>query len=120
MADKTKSNEQYQQLLAQQLAMNEQTWTTLARNGLKPDAEVQLDFSYYGPNEERVNALKDFLQAETDYTANVAEGDGRWALTGRTQKTRVSKEILDQWVDWMIIAGLRYGCQFDGWGTEVP
>ena len=31
----------------------------------------------------------------------------------------ISPEILDQWVDWMVAAGLERDCEFDGWGTQV-
>ena len=44
---------------------------------------------------------------------------GLWVVSGRTQKTAVSKEILDQWVEWMVAAGFDHQCEFDGWGTSV-
>jgi hypothetical protein len=42
-----------------------------------------------------------------------------WTVAGSTQLTRISPEILDQWVDWMVAAGLERNCEFDGWGTEI-
>ena len=41
-----------------------------------------------------------------------------WEVTGTTQPTKVSLEILDEWVAWMVAAGFEHGgCRFDGWGT---
>jgi len=45
---------------------------------------------------------------------------GMWLVEGRTQPTEVNKEILLQWVEYMVAAGYKYGCYFDGWGAEVP
>ncbi len=44
-----------------------------------------------------------------------------YGVTGSTLPTTVSPEILDQWFEWMVLAGYENrGCKFDGWGTEVP
>ena len=41
------------------------------------------------------------------------------AGVGTTQKTKITLEILNQWVTWMVAAGVDHGCLFDGWGTSV-
>ena len=38
---------------------------------------------------------------------------------GNTQLTKISPDILGEWIDWMVTAGLERDCEFDGWGTEV-
>lgn len=114
------SNERYQSRLAHQLAMNKETWSALLRNGFQPEVEVQLEFAYDGPSEESLTALKRTLEAETDYEVTLAESDGGARWVGAAQKTTISPDILDQWVDWMITVGLRQDCIFDGWGTEIP
>ena len=113
------SDVKYQELLAKQLAMNGKTLERLVINGLKDDTEVQLDFFYYGQDEEAGQRFVDFLLKESGYNAAIAKDDDGWAVTGKTKNTRVTKEILDRWVDWMIIAGLKYDFEFDGWGTVV-
>ena len=57
---------------------------------------------------------------------NVASSGGgllkkkTWAVSGTTQETEVSLEILDDWVRWMVAAGeANGGCDFDGWGAQV-
>jgi hypothetical protein len=45
----------------------------------------------------------------------------QWSVTGSTQPTPVSLDILHRWVGWMVAAGAENGgCDFDGWGAEAP
>ena len=113
----------YRRLLAKQLTMNEETWRVLQSHGVTEASELRLDFTYRAPSRASAEALKSVLGDETDYKVSV-ESDGgmfskRWSVVGSTQPTSVSATILDQWVDWMVTAGLHQDCEFDGWGTEV-
>jgi hypothetical protein len=116
---------QYRALLDQQVAMNRQSWSALAARGVSTSSELRLDFAFRAPNEAAARALTSLLSDQTDYEVAVqSESAGifrkRWSVIGHTQPTMVSPDILDQWVDWMITAGvLSGGCEFDGWGTEV-
>lgn len=109
----------YRALLSRQLAMNAQTWGVLQARGVSETTELRLDFAYRAPNEAGAIALRDLLSTETDYEVRADSDGGRWSVLGRTQGTSVSLEILDQWVDWMVSAGMQTGCEFDGWGTEL-
>ena len=109
--------EWYESTLQEQLAMNEQTWSTLQENGVDDSTELSLDFAYDAPGETEAEALATHLRAETDYEVSVEDG---W-VSGSTKPMRVSREILDQWVERMVAAGAEHGpCQFDGWGAELP
>ena len=113
----------YEKLLVRQLAMNSQTWATLQGHGATEQSELRLDFSYNARNQESAEALCAFLQEETDYEVRV-ESDGslfgrKWRVEGTTQATKVSQEILDEWVTWMVTAGKDKACAFDGWGTSI-
>jgi hypothetical protein len=114
---------EYQQNLSRQLAMNRQTWQQLVAHGYKPENELRLDFFYFAPNREKAIALKDFLNRETDYEVVVTSTGSflrkSWQVTGTTRNTKISPEILDQWVTWMAAAGQDHDCLFDGWGTSV-
>jgi hypothetical protein len=108
---------QPEDILARQLAMNRQTWVALQAHGVTEDTELRLDFSYVAPAHEQAEELARFLHQETDYEVR-ADGD---SVSGSTQATTVSPEVLDQWVEWMVYAGAEHGrCEFDGWGTAVP
>jgi hypothetical protein len=109
----------YRRSLASQLTMNESTWPALQAHGVSAATKLRLDFSYNAPAE----ALKVVLEEETDYVVVVKSDGGmfkkRWTVVGSSQPTAVSAAILDQWVDWMVTAGLHQNCEFDGWGAEV-
>ncbi|HEY4216852.1 MAG TPA: hypothetical protein VGM67_06915 [Gemmatimonadaceae bacterium] len=113
----------YRRLLSKQLAMNEQTWRTLRGHGVTEAIELRLDFAYNAPDRASAESLKAVLEGETDYEVRVTASGGMlrkaWAVAGSTQQTMISAAILDQWVDWMVTAGLHQNCDFDGWGSQV-
>ncbi len=113
----------YRELLDRQLAMNEQTWRTLQIHGVTLDSELRLDFAFRAPTQAAAEGLKSLLEDQTDYSASTRSSGSllgrQWTVTGSTQPTKISPEILDQWVDWMVTAGLERDCEFDGWGAEV-
>ena len=113
----------YRELLGRQLAMNEQTWRTLQGHGVTLDSEVRLDFAFRAPSQAAAEGLKGLLEDQTDYEVSATSHGSvlrrQWTVTGSTQPTKISPEILDQWVDWMVRAGLERHCEFDGWGTEI-
>jgi regulator of ribonuclease activity B len=116
------SDDKYESTLAKQLAMNERTWVALQNHGITQTTLLRLDFLYYCPSESSAQQLAAFLEDETDYEVEMrADRDtkGKWVVEGQTQETSVSREILDQWVEWMVAAGFDHECVFDGWGASV-
>ena len=110
----------YINLLATHLSMNRQTWVTLQRHGVTEATQVRLDFSYCARDRKAANLLRTLIRDETDYDVRVATSPrGDVLVEGSTQKTAISPTVLDQWVTWMVDAGKRCGCDFDGWGTPV-
>lgn len=116
-------DDRYQNLLGKHLAMNQQTWRRLRELGVTPSTSLRLDFSYRPPDRKSAEALRELLVEQTDYDVQVERSGAllskEWTVQGSTPATTVSPEILDQWVDWMVSAGLERGCEFDGWGTEI-
>ena len=116
-------DERYRRVLARQLAMTEITWRRLQDLGVMETTQVCLDFAYLAPNRASADALRLVLTDETDYDATVQSSGGlfarRWTLTGSTRPTTISPAILNQWVDWMVTAGLHQNCEFDGWGVQA-
>jgi hypothetical protein len=79
--------------------------------------ELRLGFFYEAPSDGAAEELAAFLRAETDYDVSV---DGV-SVSGTTQPTSVSARVLDDWVEWMVLAGAEHGrCEFDGWGAAIP
>jgi len=113
----------YRRLLAKQLVMNQETWGRLRTHGVDETTQLRLDFSYVAADRASAESLNAVLSDQTDYDVKVQSTGTftkRWTVEGSTQPTAVSNAILDQWVDWMVTAGLHQNCEFDGWGTEVP
>jgi hypothetical protein len=115
-----------EQVLSKQLAMNQATWRTLQQHGISEDADLRLDFTYIAAGEKEAEDLTALLRRETDYEVRMMSSGGgllkkkRWTVSGTTQPTSVNLDILNQWVTWMVVKGFEMGCEFDGWGTQVP
>ena len=116
-------DDRYRQLLAKQLVMNKDTWAALQAHGVTESTKLCLDFAFVAPSRAKAEALQAVLVDETDYDVQVQSTGGllkrRWSVTGATKPTAISAQILDQWVTWMVTAGLHQDCDFDGWGAEV-
>jgi hypothetical protein len=116
-------DDRYRTLLGRHLAMNQPTWQRLQELGVTPSTSLRLDFSYRAPDRKSAEALRDLLTDQTDYDVDLSSSgpllSTNWTVQGTTQSTTISPEILDQWVDWMVSAGLERGCEFDGWGTQI-
>lgn len=109
-------------MLERQLAMNVQTWNALRGHGVTEQTDLRLDFSYDAPTRAAGEKLAKLLRDETDYdVADPTPSGAGFVVSGTTQVTQVSLDILNQWVDWMHAAGRQCdGCAFDGWGAQVP
>lgn len=106
--------------LKERLALTRTTWAHLQQHGVTDGTDLQLDFSYAAPTNARATELMRFFEYETDYTIRVTADRDQWFLCGYTPRVALSLAIVEQWVDWMISAGLHFECVFDGWGAEVP
>lgn len=105
--------------------MNTQTWAALQEHEVDELTELRLDFFYVARGQSEAEALGEFLRRETDYDVDVRSirkgmlSKKQWSVTGSTQPTMVSLDILNQWVGWMVAAGAENGgCEFDGWGAQ--
>ena len=105
--------------------MNERSWQALQEHGVTEASALRLDFFYVALNEGAAEQLRAFLQDETDYAVQVNSSSGvllrkkNWTVTGQTQPTGVSLDILNDWVGWMVAAGFERDCEFDGWGAQA-
>jgi hypothetical protein len=117
------AQDKYEAILAKQLAMNPATFARLESHGVKPDTELQLDFTYYAPSKEKAEKLKAVL-SEYEYAVTLKKLGllpwSKWLVSGRTGKTTLTLEKLNQWVLWMVTAGKESESEFDGWGAEIP
>jgi hypothetical protein len=105
--------------------MTPQTWAVLQEHGVDSDTELKLDFFFDAPSESAATELVAYLRLETDYEVDVdfagVPDERTWSVVGTTHTTTFTKEILIDWVRWMIAIGAEYGtCKFDGWGASLP
>jgi hypothetical protein len=116
-------DDRYRRLLAKQLVMNEGTWAALQAHGVTEVTLLCLDFAFVAPSRANAEALQRVLVDQTEYAVEVKSAGGlwskRWSVTGSTKLTTISADILDQWVTWMVTAGIHENCDFDGWGAAV-
>ena len=109
-----------ERFLREQLDLTRQTWQRLQEHGVSDGVELKLDFFYAAPTNALATELSRFFERETDYETRVTADQDQWIVRGHTQRAPLTLAILQQWVDWMISAGLHFGCVFDGWGAEAP
>jgi hypothetical protein len=110
--------------VAQQRAMNAETWKALMGLGIGEGTPLRLDFLFDAPDHPSAQALADHFTQSYDYWAEPRTERRlfrrRWVVFGRTTPVPVSQDFLDEWVETMIRAGVEHGgCDFDGWGTEA-
>jgi hypothetical protein len=113
--------------LASQLEFTPVTWAALQEHGVTEASSLALDFFYEAPGEDEAQALVAFLQAGTDYDVKAdSTKTGKffskleWAVNGTTQAQALTLLTLNEWVEWMVLAGAENGeCKFDGWGAQV-
>ena len=107
------------ELVAAMVGRNAQLWTALTQAGVTEAMELRLDFFYDSAGEAGDSELAAFLENETDY--EVLRTSKQYGVTGSTQPTTVTQQKLDEWVEWMVLAGYEHGhCKFDGWGAPIP
>lgn len=113
-------------LIVEQQDMSVGTLLQLRAHGVIDDVTLlRVGFDYDAPGESEARQLAAFLVTETDYDVEVTrvprKGFRRsWAVTGRTQETAVSSEMIAEWIRWMVLAGDQHGeCRFDGWGASA-
>ena len=117
------STDKYDVILAKQLALNHLTWAQLENSGVTPDTELQLDFAYHAPSKDKAEQLKGVL-TEYEYSVTLKKSGvlpwSKWLVSGRTSRTTLTLQKLNQWVQWMVTAGKESEAEFDGWGAELP
>ncbi|SRR6266545_1702079 len=108
-----------EELVAAMVGRNAQLWIALTKAGVTEAMELRLDFFYDSAGEASDAELAAFLESETDY--EVLRTSKQYGVTGSTQPTTVTRQKLDEWVEWMVLAGHEHGqCKFDGWGAPIP
>lgn len=110
----------YEDNIEHQLRMLDVTWRVFEEHGVTGESELILGFVYLAPNKKSANSLNASLE---NYDSSIrTEGilKKEWYVDGCTHPTKVSKEILSQWLEFMVALGWEHGCEFDGFGASMP
>ena len=80
--------DRYDEILAKQLLMNQQTWVALQGHGVTAQSQLRLEFSYNSPSRGAAEALASLVKDQTDYDVRVeAVGNflrRKWRVEGAT------------------------------------
>ena len=110
-------------IIDRQITMSGQTLDALRKAGLKDEMELQLDFFFAAPNEKAGHSLVAHLGSNDCLDVSLEKSGGfltrKFTVRGKTHPTQVNVQVLAQWIPWIVVQGITYGCEFDGWGTEV-
>lgn len=110
----------YEDNLDHQLNMLDVTWEKFIENGLTEVQEIILDFLYLAPNKEAATKLNMALENYDSAITSKGLIKKSWQVYGSSHPTTVKKEILVQWLDYMVALGWDYECEFDGFGALIP
>ena len=104
--------------LEAQLETNAQTLDKLALAGVSPEDVFRVEYFFYADAEHKAKALASDL-ARLGYEVEHRPSSKRAGLTvvtGWTTPMSLSYPVVDGWTRHMFQLGLKYDCEFDGWG----
>lgn len=115
------SEKAYEENLARQGVMNQQTLSQLGNYGVGEDSELSLEFFFYSDKQQKAEALAEQLR-DLGYRlekVDRAAGNNRlWVVSGWTTKMRMNLPTVTGWTKRMCALGNESDCDFDGWGTS--
>lgn len=106
--------------LKHQLAMLPSTWQALRQAGVGPSTRLALDFTYRAPDRAAAQALAGDL---VSCSPEIREGSPRspgWFVLATAPAAVYDQASLTEWVTHAVRIGWRHGCEFDGFGAQVP
>ncbi len=106
-----------QQNLENQIKMVPQTLEQLYKLGVETENELKVEYFFYSKTEENAKQIFEELNS-LNYTVEYWKGKDLYVITGWTEKIKMSEENIKSWVKRMCEIGLKYDCEFDGWGTS--
>ncbi len=107
----------YKLNLETQLNLLDETWASLISNGVTNETELVLEFSYLCPNKASAIQLNDALGNYESLIISEGFINRSWLVEGYSHPTTVTKDILVQWLDFMVAKGWEFQCIFDGFGA---
>ena len=98
--------------------MLNETWSSLLSNEVTSETEVVLNFNYLCPSKASAIKLNDALGNYETLIRSEGFISRSWFVEGYSHPTSVTKEILAQWLDFMVSLGWEFQCVFEGFGAS--
>ena len=115
-------DEYYERVKRRRLRAAELLWLELEAAGVNEDTILALDFVHFGNNRDGVEGLA--RQLSEDYTMEISAGSAEnyWDVKGTTRPTGIclTKDLHNEWVEFMLDVARHYACVFSDWTLEAP
>lgn len=109
------------QNLRAQIAMLPKTWDAFCANGITAATLLILDFNYVAPSKSAAESLAASLVSTQCRVRSEGGLHKRWFVEGQTAAPMTtSLEKLQSWLEFMVDAGWKHECAFDGFGAQIP
>ena len=111
--------EETRRKLARQLETNEALVGKLASAGVSPEDDFRVEYYFYADEVHKAKLLASDLARlgyEVEYRAS-SKREGQTIVTGWTTPMSLSLPTVNGWTEHMSQLGLKYDCDFDGWGA---
>jgi regulator of RNase E activity RraB len=93
----------------------------LAVAGISPEDDFRIEFYFYTDTVQKAKALASDLARlgyEVEHRPS-SKREGQMIVTGWTTPMSLSYPVVNGWSEHMVRLGLKYDCEFDGWGYET-
>jgi regulator of RNase E activity RraB len=107
--------------LADQLEASAAAIDRLAAAGISPEDDFRIEYYFYTDTALKAKALASDLARlgyEAEYRPS-SKREGQVLITGWTTPMSLSYPIMSGWTQHMVEVGLKYDCEFDGWGYDT-
>jgi regulator of RNase E activity RraB len=105
--------------LENQQSLTPITLAKLREYGVHENKELRLEYFFYTNNIEKAKALAgelSLLQYSSEYEKSAGDND-LYLVSGWTTELKMVEDTILNWTAEMCQLGLKYDCEFDGWGT---
>jgi|WetSurMetagenome_2_1015567.scaffolds.fasta_scaffold26421_2 regulator of RNase E activity RraB len=109
-----------QRKLEAQSETNAATLDKLALVGVSPEDSFRVEYYFYTDTVQKAKALASDLGRlgyESEYRPSTSR-EGLTLVTGWTTPMPLSYPVIEGWTRHMVQLGLKYDCEFDGWGYD--
>jgi hypothetical protein len=97
-----------------------QTMLYLQDAGVKSGDQLRFRFDFEASQLTEAESLEQALSKGAGLEVSVRElSSSVWAITGKTEPTRIQEPLLTSWAQQMLSIGALYNCKFKGWKTFV-